>query len=207
MLPIETPCVSLFIGNPGSGKSFMIKNLIYQSCYSKKFDYIVVFCNTGFDNAYDFLNEKYVHENYNSDVLEKILKIQIENQNLKCLLIFDDVIGSINFNTPIWKKIITQYRHYNMSIFLAVQYIKDINPRIRTCASYVFVFYTEVRKVLKELYDLYGQSFSNENAFKDFIISKTKDYNTILINTKLSDNKRFLQYKAPKLKNFVIEQT
>ena len=204
MLPIYFPSINLLIGTPGSGKSYMIKSLIFQTSLKKQFDYIVVFCNTSFD-GYKFLPQEYVHNVYDENIMNNIIKIQIKNPSAKCLIILDDVVGSINFNTNLWRKIVSQFRHYNMSLFFSVQYIKSIPPLVRECANFCFIFQTSSKKTIKELYEQYGQIFDTESAFKRFIISNTQDFNTILINVKEGDfKKKFLQYKAQPIKNDIL---
>ncbi len=92
-----------------------------------------------------------------------------------------------------------------MLLFFSVQYIKSIPPLVKEYSNFCFIFQTSSKKTIKELYEQYSQIFDNENAFKQFIISNTRDFNTILINVKEGEfKKKFLQYKAQPIKNDIL---
>ena len=52
------------IGTCGSGKSFLLRNLIYQFSKTNMFKFGTVFTGTSFNTDYDFMPEDSVHDDY-----------------------------------------------------------------------------------------------------------------------------------------------
>ena len=74
-LDIEIPSLILINAPQGSGKSHLIRYIMYMN--RKKFDYGIVFTNTLFeDDSFDYVNKKYVHPEYDPNALTSLMKIQ-----------------------------------------------------------------------------------------------------------------------------------
>ncbi len=54
-------------------------------------------------------------------------------------LILDDCVGSVNFNSPLWDKLATTARQYNITIMITFQRFKKCPPVIRQNSEYIFV--------------------------------------------------------------------
>ena len=80
MNKLQLPVSMLICGKPKSGKSHVIKYLLYcftakQDLY-KRFSYGVIFCKTSFNKSYDYIPSSWVYSKYEPDALENLMKIQ-----------------------------------------------------------------------------------------------------------------------------------
>ncbi len=198
---LKMPGLWMLAAQPGSGKSYLIKYLMLTLARQKKFDYCMVVTDSPED--YEWIeNDRYVHTIFDEKKLENLLRQQKqfikEGRPKRAVLILDDVIGMINWNSKLWKIMISNYRHYLLTIVLAPQYIKDVPPRIRKCASNAFLFYQDDHLSRQALFDAYGLCFGKLDPFVEFLNRNTQDYNVIIANTKERfKEKKYKQFKAP----------
>ena len=108
---ITMPGIILVSGPKGSGKTQLIKDIIYNLAKQKMCDYLKVICPTAYNGSYDYLPKNHVSEVYNEQQLVSLLNEQIEikkkGQKRKMIIILDDCIGSVNFKSKIWEKLAT----------------------------------------------------------------------------------------------------
>ena len=117
------PSNTQIFGAPGSGKSHLIKYLVYERFKRKTFKRIYVFAATAFTHEYDWVEEDYIISSNFDKAVDYILDLQ--KDNVPCLVIFDDITGSINWNHMRYNKLFTEYRKRNMSIILAIHYANN----------------------------------------------------------------------------------
>lgn len=151
---IYTPSISLFIAEPRSGKSYLIKYIMYNLAKKKKIKQGIVFCPTNdMNNNYDYIDSSYIFPIYKEEYLKKYLEVLKTNTSIPSFLIFDDCIGSVKWNSPLIEHLFSCYRHYNLTILVATQYIYKIPPVIRECATYAFIFYVSNVRSLNAIRD------------------------------------------------------
>ena len=129
----EIPGLTILASKPGGGKSTLIRFELYKGAQLKKYDYAIIFTKNADDNWEQVIDSQFIYYNFSEKALAKILKFQLEhiNENLRLLLIFDDVIGSIDFNSQLMTILITRYRHFNIELVFSTQYLFKIPPTIR----------------------------------------------------------------------------
>lgn len=198
---IELPAIIIISGKPKQGKSHLINYFMYTQ--RKMFDYGIVFTKTKFNDGFEYIPDRFVHPNYYEDKLENMMKLQAklieEGIKKKCFVIFDDCLTS-EFKNDLFQDLITQYRHYNMTIIISTQYIYKLNPTIRECANYVVIFRQSTKRSLDALYDSFGSHFDKYDDFKNYVINNTGNFQFILvdINSQSDDiSKIYRVMKAP----------
>lgn len=207
---IDIPSVSILLGKPASGKSHLIKYLIYKNCLNKKIDFVYVFCGTAFNNSYDFLPKKFVSNTYNENSLKKIIwnqKKLIEKKKIKnCMIVFDDVMN-LNFKSKFWAKLISEYRHYNLTLLFGVQYILNALPPIfRTCCRYAMVYYTDDESSINAIKNNFMMDMNKHEVY-NYIKNNTGSYHFIFIDKNKPKEERYKVCIAPaKIPKFYIEQ-
>ena len=99
-------------------------------------------------------------------------------------LIFDDVgydvkPTDLRFHTKIGK-----IRHYNTSIFQAVQYLNQLARMIRTNLNLIFIWKTSNEKYLKDIYDQFGACDMKYETFEDMfkLLEDRHEFITIDVN-------------------------
>lgn len=207
MADLITPSIILLSASPGSGKSYMIKYLLKTLCAKGRFELGLVFCQTVFNEGYDYLPKKAVSM-YNENKLKKFILSQkklIEEGNPRdAFLILDDCIGAIKWNSDLWTHIITTFRHYRITIFISTQYVYKIPPVVRACAFYSFVYSPQEGRTINALWETFGMTMSKQQ-FTDMLIQNTGNYYAILIDNKQNDaSQRYKKIKAPQMSDFKI---
>lgn len=197
---LETPYITCIFGIPKSGKSHLIKYLVYQSKLKNQFDLYLVITGTKFNGDYQqFINPKYVHD-YSEEILEKLIdkcsKWKESGDEVRVLLILDDVLGESNFNNKLWLKLYNNHRHYNLSIIIVAQYVNKIPPNFRNNAKYAFIFNQYNKSSLEAATNAYLIShYSEEEARKLF--GTLERFECIFFdNTQYEKKQRFKKFKA-----------
>lgn len=181
------PFFMIIAGRSGVGKSVLLRYIMREMNIHHKFDYIVVFSNTAFEGSFDYVDKKYIHEEFNEEIIKNIIKLQKQliSKNIKknCAIILDDCCGSDELQSSIMKKLAIQARHYNIYTLVTSQYINLVCPTIRANSNYscFFDIGNGVRE-MRSIYEAYGQKFKNYDEFKDFYYTNTGDYKFIMWN-------------------------
>ena len=199
------------IGSPGSGKSNSIRYLVKSLYNAKKFDYCSVFSPTYFsgDGSHNFLDKKFIHPRYTEEKMIKILHHQKkrvkEGKKSKLLLIFDDCIGSINFNSKIMSKLMINRRHFNISLIFSAQYIKRLSPLFRDCVDYVIMFKLNSGSTIKQLTDMWLHDINTREINKFINYFTDIKYSFCFIDVSKSGVNKYKKMICPKVGEFKIE--
>jgi hypothetical protein len=199
---ISVPSITILSASPKCGKSHLIKYLIKDLCIRGAFDYGVVICPTALNNnEYDFIPRGYLHTQYSEEIITALMDYQsraiAQGTPKRAFLILDDCLGSVNFRKTVITKLVTTYRHHNITILMSTQYINKIPPEIRECATYAIVFRQFSAKSYSALYDAFFQSFEDRNQCKEYIDANTEDYRFILVRCQEVPEKRYSINRAP----------
>jgi hypothetical protein len=172
-LPLK-PKIFLFVGRPGSGKSFAIKSLLYSYFKARIFKFGYAFVATAFNHDYNFLPDKFVDEKYSDKKLEAYInalrKIKEQKGDVPPnFLILDDLIGKIHFYSDEVQHFLSTFRHTNTYVFITSQYIgsKGSSTALREYANFVFLWRSNSGSAVDLLYHAFGK-YSNERQRKLF---------------------------------------
>lgn len=145
--------ICTFIGKRKSGKSFCLRDLIYN-----KKDYPIGKVISGTEEANpffeDFWPKTFIEHEFEEDTVKKIIKRQkmllekIRNDKIKyqdidprMLLVLDDCLYDDNWakTVPI-RNIFMNGRHFKIFFIVTMQYVLGIPPVLRTNIDYTFIF-------------------------------------------------------------------
>jgi ABC-type dipeptide/oligopeptide/nickel transport system ATPase component len=195
------------IGTCGSGKSFLLRNLIYQFSKKDMFKFGIVFTGTSFNTDYQFMPDGAVHSDYSEAKLEKYisrLRSWLEvNQGQKLppnFLILDDLLGRIKINSNIFNNLISTFRHFNMTIFITSQYfVKNISTLLRELTDVAFIFRTRFKNSKESLYNAYGQLLDSQDEFDEVLNEATKEKHSCLCYQARKEYKEesYCSFQAP----------
>lgn len=208
---IKTPSIIILSAGPGSGKSYTIKYLLYCLFKQKKLKYGVVFCPTNaMNNNYDYIDSKFVYPSFDEENLKKFLRFQKQHMQ-PAFIIFDDCIGSINFNSNLIIHLFTTFRHYNLTIFLATQYIYKVPPTLRECATYTFIFNVSNMRTIEALQETYFLKHTKQELATT-IAHHTEPKNEndkgkfILVRVNAPESEKYSASRAPpNIRNFKLK--
>lgn len=203
---MDTPPQLMFIvGSPGKGKSVYIKNLIYDLTTQGKLHYGIVMCPTIFNGAYDYIPEDYRYASYDEDVIRKLMKGQkklresdIEKQ---AFIIFDDCIGTAEWNSKLMKELCTTYRHLRITVIIATQYSYSIPPLIRSCTSVAIIFKPPNEPQVKALLQCFFHDYSDVADLKQEF-DKLQKYEFIRVWCNKSIEEGRYEIDKAEMKNF-----
>lgn len=187
---IKLPSLLVIAGKSKRGKSYLIQYVVTVLGTQKKIKFGLVFCRTKFNCGYDYFPDNKIIEGFKEDLLVKYLEKlkkygedhpiteKQKEQGIKTnippsIIIFDDIIGQINMNSNIFTNFLSSYRHYNISIIIATQFINKISTLFREQADIAIMFEQNTRRSIESLYESYGQEFDNYNSFKNFLKQNT----------------------------------
>lgn len=204
------PFLLYLIGKPKTGKSHMTKFIIKELMKNKLYDYVLVFCPSlglSKDSSYDFIPSEFQYNKYSDYKIRNIMRLQKqrkeENKPNRCLLILDDIIGSINKNNKTLHKLITLHRHYNISIIISSQYMKGVDPVLRDCFNYLIIFKPSNYQYLND----YKTSwfYDVNNLSEHFSKYCNKQYRACFVNLDKSEKDRYISIKAPNIRPFKLK--
>ena len=202
----------IFQARRGSGKTHLIKHITRILAAKGKFDWIKCVTPTAFNGEWrNAIGQRAVHESLDTDWLLALLDRQADSieegiQN-RGLLILDDCLGCVKFNSPIWTKIAASSRHYSLTVIISSQHFTKLPPIVRSNADYIFILGHQPARTIKNIYEEYspkvGLSIVTEEAFTKYLEDSTTDYGSVLIDTASC---KCYKIKAPKSSTLKIRQ-
>ena len=196
------PWQILMVGAKHSGKSQCIKYVC--RAYASQFACIVVFCPTALNGFYSFIPKRYVHDDYDPEVMREILTKQEDykraGKSVHVLCVFDDIIGSetINFEKRQQNelnRVFCANRHYNLSVIVVTQSLKRVPRILRDNVDGACIFRC-MRQAYEGLYETFGHM--DKKDFYKFLDEGTRDYQVILYKANVSNPKdHFACFKIP----------
>ncbi len=195
-MEIQTPYVATIIGKVDSGKSTVVKYLIYNhqaKPFYERFEIIMVCSKTKFNHAYDFVPKEWVHSRYNKRAISNLMKIQASARDqgfepLPACIIFDDCLNAGHYKTEFFTDLVSNRRHYNISIIFCTQFLNTQIPTLmRENSDLVFVFKQFTKPSLKGVYDAWGILYFD--GWYEYLswMKDLKRYCFILIDTREED--------------------
>jgi len=189
-------CNMLFIGKRNSGKSVLIRDMLYHLNRSK-IPRIVVFSGTEDSTGYygQYVPDAFIFSTLDLDVLEKIVEKQKKltsdkkfgripaDTDTRLVLLLDDV----GFDKKVLKsttirEVMMNGRHLGITFMLALQYSMDISPDLRTNIDYVFSMRDNIPKNVAKLYENFFGVFETLAQFRTVFEQCTQNYEVLCLD-------------------------
>ena len=174
-------CKLVVVGKPGTGKSTLIKALLY----SKKHIIPVAMAMSGSEDsnhAYsEIIPSTFIFNEYNEEKLSDFVRRQkIATQHLDnpwAAIILDDCTDDPKiFNKPLQQAMYKKGRHWKMLYILSLQYAMDVKPVIRTNVDGIFILREPLLKNREALYKNYASIIPDFTTFCELMDQLTDDY-------------------------------
>jgi hypothetical protein len=188
--------VSVMIARRGSGKSVLIKDIMYH----KKHMSGIVFSGTEAGNSYfgKFVPSVFVYDEFNPDALQRLVdrqrKLKKEGNADPVFVVMDDCAFDRKFmNSKLLREISFNGRHYSICMILSSQWAMDMPPSLRGNIDYVFILRDNLyRERLWRNFFPFVQSLEIFNRIMDVC---TDDYGCLVLDNTGSSSEIF-HYKA-----------
>lgn len=209
--------VVVFIGRRGTGKSWLIRDLMY---HKQHFALGKVICATeGFNAFYsDFIPKAFISTDYESKVLGHIFKRQKKlmrrirkgesDIDPKFFLLMDDCLYDDSWaRDKLMRGVFMNGRHAHIFFILAMQYAIGIPPNLRTNIDYTFILKETNIENRKKLYVHYAGVFPTFELFCKILDQCTTNHECLVIYNGADDNSlanSVFFYKAKKRPDFRV---
>ena len=219
---IKSDKVCVFIGKRETGKSFLVKDMLY---HHRNLPIGTVISGTEGANKFygHMIPEMFIHEEYTPQIVNNVMtrqkkvvkkwtkELEIYNKssiNPWAFLILDDCLYD---NSWLRDKNIRSFfmngRHYKTLFIITMQYALGITPNLRTNIDYVFILRENYVSNRKRLYENYAGMFPSFEIFCQVMDQCTEDYHCLVINNNAKSNKledQVFWYKASPHEDFKL---
>ena len=219
---ISSDKVVVFIGKRDTGKSFLVKDLLY---YHRSIPIGTVISGTESANCFygNIIPSLFIHDVYTPEIVNNSVKRQKmvikkinkekssygkSNIDPRAFLILDDCLYDQSWiRDQNIRTLFMNGRHYAILFIITMQYALGVPPSLRTNIDYVFILRENYVSNRKRLYEHYAGMFPTFEIFCQVMDQCTEDYNCLVINNNSKSNKledQVFWYKADAHPDFKI---
>lgn len=214
--------VVVLIGKRETGKSFLVRDLLY---YHQEIPIGTIISGTeAANNFYGSMFPKlFIHGEFNSSIVSNYLKRQKmvvnlinkdKNENLESnidprgLIILDDCLYDSSWTKDVnIRALFMNGRHYKSMFVITMQYALGVPPNLRTNIDFVFILRENIVQNRKRLYECYAGMFPSFEIFQQVMDQCTENYECLVINNNAKSNKledQVFWYKADQHDDFIL---
>jgi hypothetical protein len=196
--------VVVMIGKRNTGKSFLIRDLLF---YNNTFQIGTVISGTESANHFygEMIPKIFIHDEYKPKTIENVVKRQqVVLKNIhkdiktyghsqidpRSFLILDDCLYDSS-----WTKdknvraLFMNGRHLKMFFIISMQYPLGIPPNLRTNIDFIFILRENIVANRKRIYDNYAGMFQNFEIFCQVMDQCTENFECLVIDNTTKSNK------------------
>tara|TARA_Y100000389_G_scaffold199991_1_gene239506 strand:- start:824 stop:1654 length:831 start_codon:yes stop_codon:yes gene_type:complete len=222
MSNIEDDKVVVLIGKRETGKSYLVKDLLYHHQDMPAGTVI-----SGTEGANSFYSKMmpscFIHGEYNESIIANYLNRQKKitkawkqqmdstgdsNTDPRGFLILDDCLYDQSWvKSKDVRSLFMNGRHYKSMFIITMQYALGIPPNLRTNIDYVFLLRENIVRNRKQLYEQYAGMFPSFEVFAQVMDQCTENYECLVIHNNAKSNKlqdQVFWYKASPHEDFQI---
>jgi hypothetical protein len=206
--------VVVMIGRRDTGKSYLVRDLLF---YHQDIPIGTVISGTEEGNGFygHIVPRLFIHNEYNSTIIEKILKrqkgvmLQIKKEierfrrstiDPRMFVILDDCLYDNTWSRDkLMRLLFMNGRHWKVMLLITMQYPLGIPPVLRTNIDYVFILREPYRANRERIYNNYAGMFHSLELFSQVMDQCTENYECLVIDNNAKSNKlqdQVFWYKA-----------
>lgn len=184
----------LVIGRRGSGKSFLLKDLLYNM--REQFDFALAMCPTmeSAEMLKGCLPESCVYNKFHAPKVDALVTLAqnyaAKKKDKNFLLVLDDVMYEKAIcRTPSFQFLFYNGRHVRITCILLLQYLVDLPPNLRAQIDYVFCCREPIIANKMKLWKMFFGVFGTFEDFSTVLERCTQNYEVLsLDNTSQTTN-------------------
>jgi hypothetical protein len=184
-------CVVLMVAKRRSGKSFLVKDLMY---YKRNLLTGVVMSGTENGNGFygKWIPPIFVYTEFDKEALERLLNRQkkLTQRGIAqgVFVILDDLsFDKKLMNDSVMRELLFNGRHYKITLFICLQYCLDLSPPLRANIDYVFALKENVFR--EKLFKNFFPITRNLATFNTIMDEMTKDFGVLVLDNTSSSSK------------------
>ena len=206
--------VIVLIGRRDTGKSFLVKDLLY---YHQDIPIGTVISGTEAGNGFygKMVPKLFIHDEYNSAIIENILKRQkmVVRQLKKeteaygrstidprTFVILDDCLYDNTWaRDKLMRLLFMNGRHWKLMLVITMQYPLGVPPNLRTNIDYTFILREPYIANRKRIYENFAGMFPTFESFCQVMDQCTENYECLVVSNNAKSNKledQIFWYKA-----------
>ena len=206
--------VIVFIGRRDTGKSFLVRDLLY---YHQDIPIGTVISGTESGNGFyaSHVPKLFIHEEYNTAIIENVLKRQRmvlkqikkekesygrSNIDGRAFVILDDCLWDNSWaRDKMMRLLFMNGRHWKIMTTITMQYPLGVPPNLRTNIDYTFILREPYITNRKRIYENYAGMFPTFESFCQVMDQCTENYECLVISNNARSNKledQIFWYKA-----------
>jgi len=214
--------VIVLIGRRDTGKSFLVKDLLY---YHQDVPIGTVISGTEAGNGFygTIVPKLFIHDEYNTAIIENILKRQKivvkqikkereaygrSNIDARAFVILDDCLYDNSWSRDkLMRLLFMNGRHWKIMLIITMQYPLGVPPNLRTNIDYTFILREPYINNRKRIYENYAGMFTTFESFCQVMDQCTENYECLVISNNSKSNKledQIFWYKASSHNNFKL---
>jgi len=214
--------VIVLIGRRDTGKSFLVKDLLY---YHQDIPIGTVISGTEAGNGFygSIVPKLFIHDEYTPLIIEKILKRQKivlkqikkekerygkSNIDARTFVILDDCLYDNSWaREKLMRLMFMNGRHWKLMLIITMQYPLGVPPNLRTNIDYTFILREPYIANRKRIYENYAGMFPTFESFSQVMDQCTENYECLVVSNNSKSNKledQVFWYKASAHNNFKL---
>ncbi len=222
MSSISYDKVVVLIGKRETGKSFLVKDLLY---HHRDLPIGTVVSPTEHANRFfgALVPPVFIHDEISQSLLHNVVERQrlvltkMEKQTKafgsssidpRAFLLLDDCMYDKSWiNDVNIRLLFCNGRHYKVLFIITQQYPLGIPPQLRTQIDFVFILRENLINNRKRIYDNYAGMFPTFDIFCQVLDATTENFECLVINNNCKSNKltdQVFWYKAEARPNFTV---
>jgi hypothetical protein len=211
---IDDDKVVVLIGKRATGKSWLVRNLLY---WHRDIPIGTVISATESANKFysDMVPRLFIHDEMSPSIIENVVKrqklivkkINKEKETLgsskldpRAFLILDDCLYDNGWiRDKHIRELFMNGRHLKIMFCITMQYPLGIPPNLRTNIDYVFILRENLVSNRRRIYENYAGMFPNFDVFCTVMDQCTENFECLVINNNAKSNKledQVFWYKA-----------
>jgi len=214
--------VIVFIGRRDTGKSFLIRDLLY---HHQDIPIGTVISGTEIANPFfsSMVPKAFIHYEYNTVLIENVLKRQkmalqtMQKQkdqygkttiDPRTFVILDDCLYDNKWARDVlMRSLFMNGRHWRIMLCISMQYPLGIPPNLRTNIDYVFILRENYIANRKRIWENYASMFPTLESFCSIMDQTTENFECLVINNNAKSNQiqdQIFWYKAQNRPEFKL---
>lgn len=208
---VQDDSVCTFIGRRRTGKSFLLRDLMY---INRDIPFGNVISSTEEANQFfgDFVPKTYIYADYDNEIINNIIKRQkvmlkkeksgnpqFKNMDSRLFLVLDDCLFDDSWTrTTGIRGLFMNGRHWKVMFLITMQYPLGIPPALRTNIDYTFIMREPYHSNRRRLFEHYAGTFPDFSMFCQ-VMNSLGEHECLVICNNAKSNKledQVFWYKA-----------